>query len=316
MRHLDKFMKIGVNMDFQNEVVFKSYNLTKTYQTIRAVDSVNMTVYKGDIYGLIGPNGAGKTTILRMLVGLAFPTSGKVELLGVSDSNQLIKTRKRIGMIVETPNLIQEYNAYDALLWHSKIIGASPEVIPDLLKLVGLENTNKLIVKNFSLGMKQRLAIAQAFLNDPDLLVLDEPTNGMDPEGIIEIRELLLKLNKEHGTTIIISSHILSELSQLVNRVGIIRDGKLVDEKYMKDIKTKQSGYYELHVSDIEATISYLNATNIQYINRGNHFKIPLDNKLSKIVEGLEALEIVIYDYAKKTQDLEEYYIDKLGGNE
>lgn len=220
--------------------VIKTNNLTKVYKDLRAVDAVNMTINKGDIYGFIGANGAGKTTLMRMLMGLVAPTEGTFELLGKSDSQGLHEARKKIGSIIETAALIDNMTAHDCMRAQSLMYGKIDEArIKELLELVDLADTGKKKVRNFSLGMKQRLAIAQALINKPEILILDEPTNGMDPMGIIEIRKLLQKLVAEQGLTIMISSHILAELQQLATRFGIINKGILLDEFTAKEIKAK-----------------------------------------------------------------------------
>jgi len=227
------------------EAVIKSMGLTKVYGEKTAVNNVNMTVNRGDIYGFIGANGAGKTTFIRMIVGLIKPTSGTFELLGASNGAGLDAARKKVGSIVETPALLYNMNAHDCLTAHQMLYGKTDaQKVTDILKLVGLGDTGKKKVKDFSLGMKQRLAIAGALVNNPEILILDEPTNGMDPQGIVEIRNFLIKLAKD-GMTILISSHILSELQQLATRIGIIRDGALIDEFDIKSLgKQSLEKYY------------------------------------------------------------------------
>jgi len=228
--------------------VIKSNAITKTYGAVTAVNAVNMTVNKGDIYGFIGANGAGKTTFIRMIMGLAKPTSGSFELLGKSTHHEIEVARRKVGCIVETPALQTNMTAIDSMRAHGLLYGVKDiEKIKKILELVGLANTGKKKVANFSLGMKQRLAIGQALINDPELLILDEPTNGMDPQGIIEIRHMLQKLVAENGMTILISSHILGELQQLATRFGIIKDGKLIDEFSVKNLgkKTLEQYYIE-----------------------------------------------------------------------
>jgi len=220
--------------------VIKTSNLTKTYKGVNAVDKVNMTVNRGDIYGFIGANGAGKTTFMRMIAGLVTATQGTFELLGKSDHGGLMEARKKIGCIIETPALIPNMTAVDCMKAHALLYGKIDEArIKELLDLVGLADTGKKKVKDFSLGMKQRLAIAQTLINKPEVLILDEPTNGMDPMGIVEIRKLLQKLVAEQGITILISSHILAELQQLATRFGIINKGILLDEFTAKEIQAK-----------------------------------------------------------------------------
>jgi ABC-2 type transport system ATP-binding protein len=227
------------------DAVIKTQGLTKVYSGMTAVDNVNMTVNAGDIYGFIGANGAGKTTFIRMIMGLAKTSGGTIELLKKTDDAGLCDARKKIGCIVESPALIPTMTAVQCLTAHSMLYGNIPNTkIWSLLELVGLKNTGKKTVKNFSLGMKQRLAIAQCLVNDPKVLILDEPTNGLDPQGIVEIRHLIQKLVAENGITVLISSHILAELQQLVTRIGIIKDGKLVDETDVKSVKGSLEDYY------------------------------------------------------------------------
>lgn len=189
------------------EYILKTKNLSKTFSSKAAVDSVNMNIRRGDIYGFIGKNGAGKTTLMRMVVGLALPSNGEIELF---ESKDLDKQRAKIGTIIESPALYPNYTAKQNLIVQQKLFGkVNLEEIDEVLKIVGLSDVGKKKAKKFSLGMKQRLAIAIALINKPEFLVLDEPINGLDPTGIKEVRDLLLKLNREQGMTILISSHIL-----------------------------------------------------------------------------------------------------------
>lgn len=200
------------------EYVLKTNSLSKSYKNFKALNELTMNVPKGAIYGFVGKNGAGKTTLIRLICGLQEPTSGGYSLYGVSNSQkEILKSRRRMGAVVETPSIYMDLTAVDNLKEQYRVLGIpSYDSIPELLKLVGLENTGKKKAKNFSLGMRQRLGIAIALAGDPDFLVLDEPINGLDPQGIIEMRELILKLNREHQITVLISSHILDELSRLV----------------------------------------------------------------------------------------------------
>ena len=196
--------------------ILQTNSLTKKYKNFQALNGLTMNVPKGSIYGFVGKNGAGKTTLIRLICGLQEPTSGNFSLYGIrNDSKDIIKSRRRMGAVVETPSIYMDMTAEENLKQQYLILGLpSYEGIPELLKLVGLENTGKKKAKNFSLGMKQRLGIAIALAGDPDFLVLDEPVNGLDPQGIVEMRELILKLNRERQITVLISSHILDELSR------------------------------------------------------------------------------------------------------
>ena len=213
-----------------NVTVFEAINITKKYRNTLALNQVSMSVMQGDIYGFIGENGAGKTTMIRLLTGLAEPTTGKIALFGESNK-KLAKQRDRIGCIIESPSLYLDMTAYENLEVQRLQRGIPGKgCIDNALALVGLKDTGKKKAKDFSLGMRQRLALAIALLGNPEFLVLDEPINGLDPTGIIELRNLLKRLNKERGITILISSHILTELHQLANRYGILHEGKLLQE--------------------------------------------------------------------------------------
>ena len=207
--------------------VIETKNLTKKFPNKLAVDHIDMHVQKGDIYGLIGRNGAGKTTAMKMILGTLFPSEGSITLFG--DTN-LSKQRKRIGSLIEAPGLYRGCTAYENMKRFSLLYGGTEEDIKELLEFVGLANTGKMKAGHFSLGMKQRLGIALALLGNPEILVLDEPVNGLDPAGIKEIRDIIHKLNKEKGITFVVSSHLLDELGKIATRYGILSDGQLVDE--------------------------------------------------------------------------------------
>jgi ABC-2 type transport system ATP-binding protein len=208
--------------------VLKTENLTKLYGKKAAVDSVSISIEKGDIFGLIGQNGAGKTTFMKMITSLVKPTSGSIELFGEADETKLKAARARIGSVIETPALFSNLSAVQNLEYFCKQRGITDKNrIPECLETVGLTDTGKKKYKHFSMGMKQRLGLAVAILSRPDFLVLDEPTNGLDPVGIIEMRELITRLSAE-GVTILVSSHLLSELSQIANKYAIIHAGRLI----------------------------------------------------------------------------------------
>ena len=221
------------------DYVLKTNALCKHYKDFKALNGLTMNVPKGSIYGFVGKNGAGKTTLIRLVCGLQLPTSGSFELYGVEHSDKEIsKSRRRMGAVVETPSIYLDMTAEDNLKQQYRILGMpSFDGITELLKLVGLENTGRKKAKNFSLGMRQRLGIAVALCGDPDFLVLDEPINGLDPQGIIEIRELILKLNREQKITVLISSHILDELSRLATHYGFIDSGRIVREMSAEELE-------------------------------------------------------------------------------
>lgn len=214
------------------EYVLEAKSLCKEYRNFKALNGLNMSVPKGAIYGFVGKNGAGKTTLIRLICGLQEPSAGEYTLYGrKSGDGDMAKSRRRMGAVVETPSIYLDMTAEENIRQQYRILGIpSDNEIPALLHLVGLGDTGKKRAKNFSLGMRQRLGIAVALAGDPDFLVLDEPINGLDPQGIVEVRELILKLNRERGITVLISSHILDELSRLATHYGFIDGGRIVKE--------------------------------------------------------------------------------------
>lgn len=243
------------------DVVLKTINLSKSYKGVNVVDQVNMTVKKGDIYGFIGLNGAGKSTFIRLITGLTFPSQGGLDLFGESDQNGLINARKRMGMLIEHPAFFPHMTARENLEVIRMQRGIpGKECIQRTLDRVGLSHTGNKKVKSFSLGMKQRLGIAIALLNDPEFLILDEPINGLDPMGVVEIRQLLKQLNEDYGTTILISSHILSEVHQLATHYGIIHHGKLIEQVSAAELEQKSQAHLLIKVNDTGKAVAVLEA--------------------------------------------------------
>ena len=298
-----------------NEKVVEINNLCKTYKDTKAVAHVNMTIKKGDIYGFIGRNGAGKSTTLKMIVGLIFPTSGQIKLFGESRNKF---TDRRIGSLIENPGLYPNLSAYDNMELKAIALGLKDkEKIIELLNLVKLDYKSKKIVKKFSLGMKQRLAIALALLGNPDLLILDEPINGLDPEGIRQIREVIQYLNENKKMTIIISSHILGELSKIATRYGIIRDGQMIEEISAKELDQKCRDYLLLKVEQVEKAIPLLENDLGIYnyiVHENNEIRIYDNIESSKINLVLTKHNIKINQIYYQKQDLESYFLEKIGG--
>ena len=298
-----------------NENVVEINNLCKTYKDTKAVAHVNMTIKKGDIYGFIGRNGAGKSTTLKMIVGLIFPTSGQIKLFGESRNKF---TDRRIGSLIENPGLYPNLSAYDNMELKAIALGLKDkEKIIELLSLVKLDYKSKKIVKKFSLGMKQRLAIALALLGNPDLLILDEPINGLDPEGIRQIREVIQYLNENKKMTIIISSHILGELSKIATRYGIIRDGQMIEEISAKELDQKCRDYLLLKVEQVEKAIPLLENDLGIYdyiVHENNEIRIYDNIESSKINLVLTKHNIKINQIYYQKQDLESYFLEKIGG--
>ena len=298
------------------EYVLTTQALSKHYGHFKALNNLTMKVPKGAIYGFIGKNGAGKTTLIRLICGLQSPTSGEYTLYGrKSGDGHLHDSRRRMGAVVETPSIYLNMSAIDNLR-HQYIILGKPsfEGIDELLNLVGLAHAGRKKAKNFSLGMRQRLGIAIALVGDPDFLVLDEPVNGLDPQGIIEIRELILKLNREHQMTFLISSHILDELSKLATHYGFIDKGHIVREISAEDLESACRKCMHIEVSDIQALIRVLDKEKIDYAIISDteadiygHVDIT-DMSLNLARENCKIIAI--------NESLESYYIRLIGGEE
>ena len=301
------------------KVVLKTYNITKKYGEQPAVDNVNMTIKKGDIYGFIGQNGAGKTTLIRLITGLIHKSGGEIELLGVNEENELNKARTMVGSLIESPSLYTNMTARENLEV-SRLVRNIPgkKCIDEVLELVGLKDVEKKKVKNFSLGMRQRLGIANALMGNPKLLILDEPINGLDPMGIVEIRELLKKINKEKDMTILISSHILSELSELATTYGIISNGKLIEEITAKQLSEKCRQYIDLKVDDTARAVILLErelGISDYEVLEDSNIKVfsNLDN-VGEVNSLLSRSGIIVESISVKGENLEEYFMNKVGG--
>lgn len=281
--------------------------------------SLNRTldVPKGSIYGLIGKNGAGKTTLIRLICGLQEPTSGDYVLYGKKHIDKdITKSRRRMGAIVETPSIYVDLTAYENLKEQYKVLGIpSDDGISEILKLVGLENTGNKKTKNFSLGMRQRLGIAVALAGSPDFLVLDEPVNGLDPQGIIEIRELILKLNQEHGITVLISSHILDELSKLATYYGFIDNGKMIKQISSIELESKCRKCTHLKVSSTKTLAYVLDTMNIEYkILSNTEADIFEKVNISKLTTELSKKDCEVISIHEHDESLESYFVSLVGG--
>lgn len=302
-----------------SEYILQTFGLTKQYGKNTAVDKVNMKIKKGDIYGFIGRNGAGKTTVIRMITGLVTPTSGEIELFSQKSKKNINTGLPRIGSIIEHPALYPDFTAYENMELRGKLLGIpEKKVIDRILETVELSNAGKKKVKNFSLGMRQRLGLALALLGNPDFLILDEPINGLDPEGIVEMRRLLKRLNEEQGITILISSHILGELSKLATRYGVINKGILVEEFTDKELKLKCRKYLSLKVSDSARTTFVLEdvfKTSNYEVLPDNIIKVyDLLDRSGEICLELAKANVKIYSIESKGDDLEEYFMKLMGG--
>lgn len=299
------------------EHILTTNSLSKQYGHFKALNELSMHVPKGAIYGFVGKNGAGKTTLIRLICGLQQATSGNYTLYGKKNTErEIIKARRRMGAVVETPSIYLDMTAVDNIKGQYLILGIpSFEGIPELLKLVGLENTGKKKAKNFSLGMRQRLGIAIALTGDPDFLVLDEPVNGLDPQGIIEMRELILKLNRERQITVLISSHILDELSRLATHYGFIDGGHMVKEISAKELEAVCRKCSRFEVSDIKALVRVLDSMKIEY-NVLSDTKADVFAKvnISKLTLALAKENCEVLSMRECDESLESYYVNLIGG--
>ena len=304
-----------------SEYILRTNHLSKKYRNAFALDDINISIKKGEIYGFIGQNGAGKSTLLRIVTGLAFPTSGSLELFGQDNPSMLTDAQKRMGAIIESPALFPNMTAYENLEVHRLQKGIpGKDCINETLELVGLTDTWKKRVKNFSLGMKQRLGLAMSLLSDPEFLILDEPTNGLDPMGIAELRELIKKLNREKGLTILISSHILSELHQLATHYGIIHKGKLLEEITAKELEEKCRQHLQIKVDDPTR-----GATVLEDSLSTNDFEVMPDGtiKLYSYLDDVRTLSmaltengLVIEHLSENGDSLESYFSKLVGGDD
>ena len=295
------------------EYIIETNGLTKKFSSKVAVNSVNLHIKKGDIYGFIGRNGAGKTTTMKVILGLLFPTSGEIKLFG---SNDLNKGRRKIGSLIENPGLYKNCTAYENMKRFSLLYGGNDEEIHSILSLVGLDNTGTMKAGKFSLGMKQRLGIGIALLGNPEILVLDEPVNGLDPEGIKQVRDIILKLNKEKGVTFFISSHLLDELAKITTTYGIINNGVLVEEVSADELMDRCKQNIQIQVDDVEKAIRVLAEHNVlkeyevddKYINL-----LSKDYDAAFINEILVKNGVHVSSLKSNEGAFEDYFIKRIG---
>ena len=301
------------------QTVIQTKQLTKKYKDFTAVASIDLILKKGCIYGLVGKNGAGKTTLLKMLLGQTNPTTGEIALYGQTGS-ELEKVRRRIGAIVENPAFYPNLTGKQNLEYYRIQKGISEkENVNKVLKDLGLSEFANKKFKHYSLGNKQRLGLALSLLGNPDLLILDEPINGFDPMGIIEIRKLLLELNQKRHMTILISSHILSELENMVTRVGFIDKGQLIEEMEMAELRDRCRKYIEVKVDNSEKAVAVLEkelgVSNYE-VELNHLIRIHEDkNIIPKISKVLNDAGINIYAMVEIEHSLEDYFIELVGGN-
>lgn len=299
------------------EYVLTTENLGKQYRHFKALGGLTMHVPKGAIYGFVGRNGAGKTTLIRLICGLQEPTAGSFTLYGVRNMDKgIAASRRRMGAVVETPSIYLDMTAEENLRQQYLVLGLpSFDEIPHLLKLVGLENTGKKKAKNFSLGMKQRLGIAIALAGDPDFLILDEPTNGLDPQGIIEMRELILRLNREKQITVLISSHILDELSRLATHYGIIDAGRMVKELSAQELEAACRKCMRLEVTKASALARVLDGMGVEYkLLSETQADVYARVNITQLTLALAKEGCEVISLEEKDESLESYFVSLVGG--
>ena len=302
-----------------NQTIFEAKNLSKKYGGLLALSGADMTIRKGDIYGFVGENGAGKTTLIRILAGTAFKTGGDISLFGVSDDGQLPSQRRRMGGIIENPAVYPDLTAAENLeiaRLQRGIPGTA--CIQKTLTAVGLTDTGKKKAKNFSLGMRQRLGLATALISEPEFLVLDEPTNGLDPVGIVEFRELIKKLNTERGITILISSHILGELYQLATCYGFIHKGAMLEQLSLAELSEKCRRHIYMRVSDPPKTAAILEkqlgTTRFEVLHDGVIRLYDFLDDTGRVSGAVVGGGVTLLELTCKGDDLEQYYMHMIGG--
>ena len=302
-------------MDFGNETVLKATGITKKYGAAKALDKVSIEIKRGMIYGLIGENGAGKSTFMRTIMGLISIDEGSIELFGTTDFQA---ARRRMGQSIETPALYPELTARDNLRIQAANGGVSDREIEDLLKMMRLENTGKKKAKNFSLGMCQRLAIANALITNPEFLILDEPTNGMDPAGMAEMREIIQRLVKERGITVLLSSHLLDELSQIATHYGILHEGHLIKELSKEELAQESRQFIKIDTSATEQAVTVLDSLGYRDYFVQSSRVIQLFEGIDQVAAINQALveaKVPVDGIHLVGQKLEDYFLQLTGGN-
>ena len=301
------------------EYILETENLTKVYGQKEAAKDINLHIREGQIYGLIGRNGAGKTTIMRMLSGLSTPTRGSYSLFGKTGS-EMRKMLRNVGVLIENPGLYPRLSGYENLKIKCIAMGIRPKgYAEELLKTVGLENTDKKKpAGSYSLGMRQRLGIALALVGDPSIIILDEPINGLDPQGIVEVRETLARLRDGKGITIMISSHILDELSKVADAYGIIHEGIMLDEFSSEELHKRSGRYVKISTDNIPETLQVLNRIGIRRAAADSEGNIRVDEALDHTADMARAIVgagISLKEIYLNTISLEDYYLGVTGGN-
>ncbi|QKG85851.1 ATP-binding cassette domain-containing protein [Kroppenstedtia pulmonis] len=296
-------------------MIVKTTGLTRRYGKTTVVDQVNMHIQRGEIYGFLGPNGAGKTTTIRMLLGLIHPTSGEVEIFGESLKQKRISILKKVGSLVESPSYYGHLSGRDNLEVSRRLLGVSRQRIDQVLEMVRLTHAADKKVKQYSLGMKQRLGIAAALLSDPELLILDEPTNGLDPAGIHEIREFIVEMPKAYGVTVLVSSHLLSEIDQMATQVGIIDKGKMIFQGDIQTLRQQSRPQIRLGVGDPRDACRLLTEQGWEVSLDKDGLYLPEMNQqeTAHVVETLVMKRFSVYRVEEIKQSLEDIFLGLTG---
>ena len=310
------YINVGGKKEMTEEVIVETKNLTKKYKNNVALNNINLKLEKGKVYGFIGKNGAGKTTFIRMITGLAFPSSGELLLFGNSNEKELQEARRKIGALVEGPSIYPFMSAKENLRAQQIQLGKEDELeIENLLDLVGLSDVGNKKSRNFSLGMKQRLGIAMSLIGDPEFLIWDEPINGLDPEGIKEIRNLIDYLNKKKGKTLLISSHILGELENTATDFIIIDKGSIIEEISKEELLNKRRNYIYIVTSDNITSINILkNKFPSIYIKKDRDYILieNFNDNIDDLSNLLSENQINIREMRREKESLEDYVFEKI----
>ena len=298
------------------EFVLQTQNLCKKYGKFNALSDLSINIPKGAIYGMVGRNGAGKTTLIRIITGLNNPTSGEYSIFGVKNNDKkLLEVKRKMGAVVETPSLYPDMSARDNLIQQTKALGIGNDGVDGLLKLVGLANTGKKKAKDFSLGIRQRLGIAFSLVNDPDFLVLDEPINGLDPQGIMEVREMILRLNQEKGITILISSHILDELARLATHYGFIEQGRVIKEMSAEELERASRRSLHINVNDTAILADVLKDMGAEFqLCSPTEADIFTPMQVTPLVLALNEKNCFVNSMTENHESLESYFMGLVGG--
>ena len=301
-----------------NKCLLKTEKLTKEYKGRKVVDDLNITVHQGDIYGFLGPNGAGKSTTIKSMLGLIKPTRGRVVINGYEISKEREKALEKIGAMVEAPSFYTGMSGYKNLCLYANLYGLPKKRVDEVLQMVGMIDAKNKTVSKYSLGMKQRLGIARAFINNPSIVILDEPTNGLDPQGMKEIRKLIQDLSEKYGVTFIISSHILTEIQAVCNRIGIIGNGQLKVEGYVDQLLNTDEEIIEITTKEKEKTVRLLNSLNIEL--KYEQFEVGIKVRAKKgnfqnINKILVNSDVNMVNISSKENSLEDYFLNITEGD-